>query len=154
MADGAVVERFRAFVRERNLPVTSQRLVIAELMLNAPGHMSAEDVAGRLRETGQAVGLATIYRTIDLLLESGLLVARDFGEGFRRFEPARDTPQHEHLLCTNCGAVEEFHDEHIEQITRAIALSRGFARERHRLVIHGLCRNCQLATPAPDRRLQ
>lgn len=153
MADGAVVERFRAFLRDQDLPVTSQRLVIAELMLNAPGHLSAEDVATQVGEKGHKVGLATVYRTIDLLLESGLLVERDFGEGFRRFEPARDIPHHEHLLCTTCGAVDEFRDERIEEITRGIALARGFAREMHRLVIHGTCRACQRAPGALDRRL-
>lgn len=153
MADGAVVERFRAYLREKTLPITSQRLAIADLLLNAPGHLSAEDVAAQVEGKGHRVGLATVYRTIDLLVESGLVVERDFGEGFRRFEPARDIPQHEHLLCSVCGIVEEFRDERIEEITRTIATVRGFARERHRLTIHGICRACQLLTTASDRRL-
>lgn len=153
MADDAVVERFRAYLAEKELPVTSQRLVIAALLLHAPGHLSAEDVASQVKDQGHKVGLATVYRTIDLLVDSGLVVERDFGEGFRRFEPARDIPRHEHLLCSVCGAVEEFRDERIEEITRNIATVRGFSRERHRLVIHGVCRACQRAAPAIDRRL-
>lgn len=153
MADDEVVERFRAFLRERSLPLTSQRLVIAGLLLNAPGHLSAEDVAALVRDTGHTAGLATVYRTIDLLVESGLVVERDFGEGFRRFEPARDIPRHEHLLCSVCGAVEEFRDDRIDEITRNIASARGFSRERHQLVIHGVCRACQRKAPAIDRRL-
>ena len=148
MADDTVVERFCAFLRGRKLPVTSQRLAIAELMLHAKDHLSAEDVAGRVQELGHKAGLATVYRTIDLLIESKLLVERDFGEGFRRFEPARDVPQHEHMLCSVCGAVEEFHDERIIELTKAVAQSRGFSRDRHRLVIHGTCRACQRAATA------
>ena len=152
MADDAVAERFRAYLREKELPVTSQRLVIADLLLRAPGHLSAEDVAAQVLAQGHKVGLATVYRTIDLLVDSGLVVERDFGEGFRRFEPARDVAGHEHLLCSACGAIEEFRDARIEEVSRSIAAVRGFARERHQLVIHGVCRACQ-RTAAIDRRL-
>ena len=143
MADDPVVERFRAYLRDKELPVTSQRLVIAGLLLHAPGHLSAEDVASQVQAEGHKVGLATVYRTIDLLVDSELVVERDFGEGFRRFEPARDIPHHEHLVCTQCGKVEEFRDERLERMTTIVAESRGFARQRHRLVIHGVCKDCQ-----------
>ncbi len=143
MADHAVVERFTAYLREHNLPVTAQRLAIAEVLLTSEHHLSAEEVAREVSARGRSVGTATVYRTIDTLLESGLLVERDFGEGFRRFEPARDVPNHEHLVCTQCGKVEEFRDERLERMTTIVAESRGFARQRHRLVIHGICRDCQ-----------
>jgi len=153
VANDTLAERFRAYLREKELPITSQRLVIAELLLHAPGHLSAEDVASQVVEHGHKVGLATVYRTIDLLVDAGLVVERDFGEGFRRFEPARDVRKHEHLLCSVCGAIEEFRDERIEKITSNIATVRGFSRERHQLVIHGVCRACQRTAPAIDRRL-
>jgi Fur family transcriptional regulator, ferric uptake regulator len=143
LADHAVVERFTAYLREHNLPVTAQRLAIAEVLLTSEHHLSAEEVAKEVSARGRSVGTATVYRTIDTLLESGLLVERDFGEGFRRFEPARDVPNHEHLVCTQCGKVEEFRDERLERMTTIVAESRGFARQRHRLVIHGICRDCQ-----------
>jgi Fur family ferric uptake transcriptional regulator len=143
LADHAVVERFTAYLREHNLPVTAQRLAIAEVLLTSEHHLSAEEVAREVSARGRSVGTATVYRTIDTLLESGLLVERDFGEGFRRFEPARDVPNHEHLVCTQCGKVEEFRDERLERMTTIVAESRGFARQRHRLVIHGICRDCQ-----------
>ncbi len=143
MADDGVTERFRAWLREHNLPVTGPRMAIAEVLLTAEQHLSAEEVAEELAKRGTKAGTATVYRTIDVLLESGLVVERDFGEGFRRFEPARDIPHHEHLLCTNCGKVEEFRDERLERMTTLVAESRGFARQRHRLVIYGVCRDCQ-----------
>ncbi len=143
MADDAVVQRFTAYLREHNLPVTAQRLAIAEALLTSDRHLSAEEVAQEVSARGRSVGTATVYRTIDTLVESGLLVERDFGEGFRRFEPARDVPNHEHLVCTQCGKVDEFRDERLERMTTIVAESRGFARQRHRLVIHGVCRDCQ-----------
>lgn len=143
MPDDAVVDRFVAYLRQHNLPVTAQRLAIAEVLLSSDRHLSAEEVASELDRRGRKVGTATVYRAIDTLVESGLVVERDFGEGFRRFEPARDIPHHEHLVCTQCGKVEEFRDERLERMTTIIAESRGFARQRHRLVIHGICRDCQ-----------
>jgi len=151
MADRDVSERFRAFLRDRNLPVTSQRLAIAQLLLSSPAHLSADEVAARLAEQGPVVGLATVYRTLDLLVASGLVVERDFGEGFKRFEPARDLPHHYHLTCTICGSVTEFLDERVGEIIRTNAKVRGFVPSRHRLLIHGTCRTCRGA--APDRRL-
>lgn len=143
MSDHPVVQRFVAYLREHNLPVTAQRLAIAEVLLASDRHLSAEEVATEVTAHGRSVGTATVYRTIDTLLETGLIVERDFGEGFRRFEPARDVPNHEHLVCTQCGKVDEFRDERLERMTTIVAESRGFARQRHRLVIHGICRDCQ-----------
>lgn len=143
MPDHPVVERFVGYLREHNLPVTAQRLAIADVLLTSERHLSAEEVAQEVSARGRAVGTATVYRTIDTLLESGLVVERDFGEGFRRFEPARDVPHHEHLVCAQCGRVEEFRDERLERMTTIVAESRGFMRQRHRLVIHGVCKDCQ-----------
>jgi len=143
VSDHPVVQRFVAYLREHNLPVTAQRLAIAEVLLASDRHLSAEEVATEVTAHGRSVGTATVYRTIDTLLETGLIVERDFGEGFRRFEPARDVPNHEHLVCTQCGKVDEFRDERLERMTTIVAESRGFARQRHRLVIHGICRDCQ-----------
>ncbi len=157
MADHPVVARFVAYLREHNLPVTAQRLAIAEVLLTSERHLSAEELAEEVSARGRSVGTATVYRTIDTLLESGLVIERDFGEGFRRFEPTRDVPNHEHLVCTQCGKVEEFRDERLERMTTIVAESRGFARQRHRLVIHGICRDCQrgaqpAAVPTPFGR--
>jgi Fur family ferric uptake transcriptional regulator len=147
VADHPVVDRFVAYLRQHNLPVTAQRLAIAEVMLSSERHLSAEEVAQEVSARGRSVGTATVYRAIDTLIESGLLVERDFGEGFRRFEPARDIPHHEHMVCTQCGKVEEFRDERLERMTTLVAETHGFARQRHRLVIHGICRDCQRGTP-------
>ncbi|MGI8619372.1 MAG: Fur family transcriptional regulator [Gemmatimonadaceae bacterium] len=139
----SALDSFALYLREHNLPVTPQRIAIADVVLGSDSHMSADDVARELRTRGSAAGLATVYRTIEVLLRSGLLVERDFGEGFKRYEPARDIPHHEHLLCSVCGKVTEFRDERLERITTLIAEQHRFSRQGHRLVIHGTCADCQ-----------
>jgi Fur family ferric uptake transcriptional regulator len=148
VADQPVIERFRAWMSERQLPLTPQRLAIAELLLNSDSHLSAEELIAALAEKGLKVGTATVYRTIDVLLESGFVVERNRGEGFRRFEANRDLPHHEQLLCTVCGVVEEFRDAALERMTHRVADAHGFVRERHRLVIYGTCANCLRAAAA------
>lgn len=143
MGSHDVIGDFTAYLREHGLPVTAQRLAIAEIVLGSSRHLSADDVAGELARGGSNIGLATVYRTLDLLVKSALVVERDFEEGFRRYEPARDAPHHEHLLCTVCGTVTEFRDERLERMTTLVAEANGFARQRHRLVIYGVCGNCQ-----------
>ena len=130
---------------ERRLPLTPQRLAIATLLLNSDRHLSAEEAVEGLARKGLKVGTATVYRTIDVLLESGVLVERNRGEGFRRFEANRDLPHHEQLLCTACGRVEEFREPSLERMTDRVAAAHGFERERHRLVIYGTCAECRRA---------
>lgn len=142
-------ESFRSWLRDHNLPITAQRLAIAEVIIGSAEHLSAEEVAHALSAQGEKAGTATVYRTLDLLVRSGLVVERDFGEGFRRFEAARDVPHHEHLLCTMCGAVEEFRDERLERMTTIIAEAHDFARHRHRLVIQGVCGACRRGERLP-----
>ena len=140
---GTALEAFTAYLRDHNLPVTAQRLAIAEVVLGSDRHLTADDVERELARRGAAAGTATVYRTLEVLVRSGLVVERDFGEGFKRFEPARDVPHHEHLLCSVCGRVKEFRDERLERMTTLLAESHGYARQRHRLVIYGVCAECQ-----------
>ena len=148
MSDEAAEDReaFRAYLRDHNLPVTAQRMAIAEVVLGTDRHVSADEVARALDAQGARAGTATVYRTLEVLVRSGLVVERDFGEGFKRYEAARGVPQHEHLLCTACGAVTEFRDERLERMTTLLAESQGFTRQRHRLVIYGLCGACRQGT--------
>jgi Fur family ferric uptake transcriptional regulator len=134
---------FRSFLRDHSLPVTAQRLAIADVVLGTERHVSAEDVAEMLRRSGASAGTATIYRTLEVLVRSGLVVERDFGEGFKRYEASRGVPHHEHLLCSVCGRVTEFRDERLERMTTLLAEAHDFSRQRHRLVIYGLCGDCR-----------
>lgn len=154
MADSALVEAFRAYLRDHNLPITAQRVAIAEVVLGSDRHLSADEIARTVEVRGGAVGTATVYRTLEVLERAGLVVERDFGEGFKRFETVRGVPHHEHLLCTVCGRVSEFHDDRLEGLTRQIAESHGYMRQRHRLVISGVCAPCRDGMPIVENRVR
>lgn len=139
-------------MNERQLPLTPQRLAIAGLLLGSDRPLAADDVVAGLARSGLKVGTATVYRTIDVLLESGFVVERNRGEGFRRFAVNRELPHHEQLLCVACGAVAEFRDPALERMTHRVADAHDFARERHRLVIYGTCAACRRAAAQAGAR--
>jgi Fur family ferric uptake transcriptional regulator len=106
-------------------------------------HLSAEAIIRQLEDRGERVGTATVYRTLDLLVQSGVARAHDFGEGFRRYEAMTSQDDHEHLVCIRCGRVEEFTNERLERMLPVIADEHHFQHQRHRVEIFGLCQSCQ-----------
>ena len=144
---------FGRYLRERGLPVTQQRTAVAKAVFSSPGHQSVEDLEAVLRANGVRLGKATIYRTLDLLVQSGLVEEHDFGEGFKRYEPllSRD-PVHHHLVCIESGEVIEFRHEEVHRIVEETAARHGFRPTHHKLVIFGLSRASQEAgAEVPDR---
>lgn len=138
-----LLERFAGWLRDRRLPLTRQRRVVAEVVFGASDHPSVEAIRRELDRRGERVGLATIYRTLEMLLKGGFIAAHDFGDGRRRFEPAPASARHEHLVCRRCGRVVEFVNERIERMMRMVADEHRFLYERHRAEIHGLCHDCR-----------
>jgi Fur family ferric uptake transcriptional regulator len=139
----ALLDRFRRYLRDHRQPVTRQRDRVATIVLTSDDHLSAEQVRRRLAEQGERVGLATIYRTLELLERSGLARGHDFGQGFRRYEPMPAQAHHEHLICVRCSRVFEFAHERLERMLPIIADEYGFQPEHHRVEIYGVCRECQ-----------
>lgn len=144
------VEQFRKYLRENSLPITAQRLAIADIVLGSDDHMSAEAVLIELGSRGAYAGTATVYRTLELLLRSGMVVERDFGEGFKRYHNAQGVRPHGYLQCTRCGRIIEFADERLEQITPDIAQAHSFRVETQSLVITGLCAECATLSAESD----
>jgi Fur family transcriptional regulator, ferric uptake regulator len=139
----AHAERFRRHLREHHQPVTRQRDLVAQVVFLAEEHLSVEAIRRELKHRGARVGTATVYRTLDLLVESGLVRAHDFGEGFKRYEPMAAQADHEHLICQRCGRVVEFANERLERMLPILADEHGFQHQRHRLEIYGVCRECR-----------
>lgn len=150
-----LVEQFRRYLRDRRLPVTRQRVAVAEVLLASDDHPSVETLRHRLEAKGLHVGTATLYRTVDALVKSGLVLEHDFGDGFRRYEPATPTIEHAHLVCRRCGGVVEFANDRLERMLRMTADEQHFHYERHKVEIHGICAACRTrdlgAAPRPDR---
>ncbi len=139
----ALTERFHRYLRDRRLPVTRQRDLVAETVFRAADHPSVEGIERNLRAAGAEVGTATVYRTLELLEAAGLVRSHDFGEGYRRYEPVTGDSDHEHLVCLRCGRVIEFANERLERMLPVIADEQGFQHAYHRVEIYGTCQDCR-----------
>ncbi|WP_455206078.1 ferric iron uptake transcriptional regulator [Kaarinaea lacus] len=130
-------------LREVGLKATLPRLKILEIMEASENrHLSAEDIYKILSESGEDVGLATVYRVLTQFENAGLVTRHHFEGGISVFELDQGE-HHDHILCVRCGRVDEFVDEIIEQRQRAIAESAGFSMTDHCLYIYGICAECQ-----------
>ncbi len=119
-----------------------RRKILEVLERNTSRHMNAEDVYHNLRESGEDVGLATVYRVLTQFESAGLITKHNFEGGHSVYE-INQGEHHDHILCVKCGKVEEFLDEVIEQRQRDIAEKAGFAMTDHCLYIYGICEDCQ-----------
>jgi Fur family transcriptional regulator, ferric uptake regulator len=136
----AMLDRYMA---ERGLKSTKQRTLITEIFFQAGGHQSVEELWARVRKADARVSVATVYRTMKLLSESGLAHARNFGDGQTRYEAAVGREHHDHLICTRCGKIIEFENDRIETLQDLVARRHGFKVTSHKMELYGLCRDCQ-----------
>ena len=126
-------------LKNAGLKATLPRFKILELFeRSTERHLSAEDVYKILINTGEDVGLATVYRVLTQFEEAGLLSRHHFESGKAVFEINEGT-HHDHIVCVKCGRVEEFYDEEIEKRQQQAAESRGFTMQEHSLMIYGIC---------------
>ncbi len=121
---------------DRGLKMTGQRRVIARVLSDADDHPDVEELYRRAAELDRRISIATVYRTVRLLEENGILERRDFGGGRARYEPSEDE-QHHHLVDVETGKVVEFADAEYERVLSAIAARLGFALVSHRLQLFG-----------------
>ena len=130
-------------LKKAGLKATLPRLkILAILEESAQRHMSAEDVYKALIESGDDVGLATVYRVLTQFESAGLIARHHFDSGHSVFE-LNEGDHRDHLLCIKCGHVEEFMDAMIESRQKIIAEEKGFKMTEHSLYIYGICTNCQ-----------
>ena len=134
---------FRACLAERDLRLTAQRRAVLDEVLHAEGHFDAEDLHAALRAAGKAASMATVYRTLGLLRECGLVRRAPPWEGSERYETVHGQQHHDHMLCMECGRVIEFCDEELEALQARVCRRHGFAPIDHRMGIRGICRACR-----------
>ncbi|MGH8495630.1 MAG: ferric iron uptake transcriptional regulator [Gammaproteobacteria bacterium] len=129
-------------LRKAGLKVTLPRLKILEILDSSPQrHLSAEDLYKALLETGEDIGLATVYRVLTQFEAAGLVNRHHFEGGHSVFE-LDDGAHHDHIVCVKCGRVDEFVDETIEKRQKDIARETGYQMTDHSLYIYGICSNC------------
>ncbi|MGH8256603.1 MAG: ferric iron uptake transcriptional regulator [Steroidobacteraceae bacterium] len=126
-------------LRKAGLKVTLPRLKILEILENSQTrHMSAEEIYKKLLDSSEDIGLATVYRVLTQFEAAGLVSRHHFEDGMAVFEINHGT-HHDHIVCMDCGLVEEFVDPEIETRQNAIAQRLGFRIAEHSLVLYGRC---------------
>ncbi|MBN2288186.1 MAG: transcriptional repressor [Candidatus Glassbacteria bacterium] len=135
-------DRFLKFLRDNGYLVTRQRRRIAEVIFNSKGHLSVEDIQSLLRQRKISASIASIYRTLDVMIKSGLVVQHRFGKRFKRFEAVREDWHHDHLVCISCNKVLEFKNDTIEELQIQVAEQHDFMITNHKLDIYGFCSKC------------
>ncbi|MDQ6991865.1 MAG: transcriptional repressor [Mariprofundus sp.] len=122
------------------IKLTAQRQAILDLINAFDRHWDADELARSLSDSGQSVGIATVYRGLATLEAAGMIDSIQLADK-KRYERA-DKSHHDHMICTSCGDIEEFAHETIESLQRSIAAEKGFTISGHQLVMFGLCRKC------------
>jgi Fur family ferric uptake transcriptional regulator len=126
-----------ALCAEKGLRITEQRRVIARVLSEADDHPDVESVHARASAIDSGISIATVYRTVRLFEEAGILERHDFGDGRSRYEAA-DATHHDHLIDVETGTVIEFFDEEVEAMQRRIAERLGFRLVDHRMELFGV----------------
>lgn len=145
------VSRFQLYLQDQGLKLTNERRALVCEIFATHYHFDADELLFKLKEKSAKISRATIYRTLELLVKSGMVRRVHLGEDHYHYERVtRDDVHHDHLICTACGSVIEFHDEDLEGRQREICERHRFTPTFHNLQILGLCAGCRRRGEEPD----
>jgi len=138
-----VLENFKKLLKSNNLKYTTQRELILKIIYDNDGHFTPEDIYNLIKKSYPEVnlGIATIYRTLTLLEDADIVTSISFGTQGKKYEFGL-TEHHDHLVCLECGNIEEFYDETIELQQEKIAKKFNFKMSDHVMKITGTCSAC------------
>ena len=139
-------KEFKDFIREKGLKFTSQREVVLDEILDTKGHFEIEDIVHNIKNKNVNVSRATVYRTLHILKDMGL-VSEVIKFNNKTIYEISLKEHHDHLICTNCGKIIEFQEEEIEELQNKICKEYNFKPSFHRLEIFGLCSECANSNP-------
>src|ERR1700761_79253 len=133
-------DKFMDFLAHKNLRITSQRQAIVDTVFGTDKHFTAEQLLEWSRQKDKSVSRATVYRTLPLLTESGLVREMDFGKDYKFYDPNyMEHPNHNHIICNDCERIVEFESDKIEKLESEITRQLGFSIKTQRLQITGSC---------------
>jgi Fur family ferric uptake transcriptional regulator len=133
---------FKEHLRRQGLKSTAQRDDIAKVFFAANRHISVEELYNLVKQVNPHIGYATVYRTMKLLTECGLVLESHFRNGEARYESA-EGHHHDHLICEGCGKIVEFEEPRIEGLQAEVARNLGFEFTGHKMELYGRCAQCQ-----------
>lgn len=149
--DEGLKARLDDFIQRKGLRRTDQRDCIMREAFSRDDHFTAEELFGRVRRVSSGVSRATVYRTLALLVEAGLLREIDLGESETTYDPNfHDKPSHNHLVCIDCGRVLEFEDPGIDTLNDCVTRRLGFRPVEHSLKIEASCEQLRLKGRCPN----
>lgn len=138
------LKEFKDYLNSQKLRFTrTRRLIFREIFSDTKVHPNAYEIHRRLKSKSHKVSLATIYRTVNLLVKSGLVNEIDFGENHSHYEPGVVKAAHGHLVCLSCGEVKEFSHAKIQAILKKIGKEGHFKTDKFSIQVFGYCKNCQ-----------
>ncbi len=137
-----IIRRVRDEARRKGIRWTNQRQVIVETFIASDDHITVEDLHHRVRAIDRTISAATVYRTINLLVEMGVATKQHFGTTSATFECDINKDHHDHFVCEACGKIIEFHNDKIEALQEAVAKEHGFTLRHHRMELYGTCSDC------------
>src|SRR5881398_2301655 len=149
----AAKQKFIDFLGQRNLRLTSQRQAIIDSVFSTDEHFTAEQLLAWSRQRDKSVSRATVYRTLPLLTESGLVREMDFGKDYKFYDPNyAEHPHHSHTICGDCSRIVEFESEKIEKLENEITQKLGFSVKAQRLHITGACEQMKRLGSCKNKR--
>ena len=137
------VQLLKDALRKEGLLYTPQRQIIWGEICKTDDHRDAEEIYFKIKQGGHKVSRATVYRTIDVLVNNNLVRKLVLGDGRNRYENKLDSSHHDHIVCIQCGRIDEFMDENIERLQDEIAKKYQFKIVRHIHQLFGLCMDCR-----------
>lgn len=134
-----VEELFHNFLKKRGYRATPERALILKEIYSSEGHFDADELFVRLKQKSVNVSRATVYNTLDLLVECNLVSQNSFGHKHLHYERIYGYKHHDHIICEECGVVTEFTNDKIEEQQELVCKQHGFAMRRHTLQIFAMC---------------
>lgn len=134
---------FKEFIRSRGLRQTQERETIVLEIFRNREHFDVDDLFLRLLAQGKKISKASIYRTLPLLVDCGLIREVNYEEGHWHYEQIYGRPHHCHLRCSGCGALVEFEEPLMNLVEKKLAQTYGYQISKHILEVHGYCPRCQ-----------